>query len=191
MPAPSAEVTKYIAAAPAEHRAALNAVRKVFLDNLDSDYAEAMAYGMIGYCVPHSVFPDGYHCDPRQPLPLGGIASRKGGMSLHLMTVYGDSVLRDWFLKAWKQSGKKLDMGKACIRFKKIDDLPLDVIAEAIRRVPAQKYIETYLNWRPASAAKGTAAGTATPASKTKRKTKPAAKKAAAKKKVASKKNKT
>jgi hypothetical protein len=101
-----------------------------------------MQYGMIGYYVPHRVYPAGYHCDPKQPLPFAALASQKNYMSLYLMCVYGDSPLAKWFREAWAKSGKKLDMGKACVRFKKLEDLALDVIGEAIRRVPARKYIE-------------------------------------------------
>jgi hypothetical protein len=97
---------------------------------------------MIGYYVPHRVYPAGYHCDPKQPLPFAGLASQKNYMSLYLMCVYGDSEHSRWFRQAWLQTGKKLDMGKACIRFKKLDDLALDCISEAIRRVPAKKYID-------------------------------------------------
>jgi hypothetical protein len=94
---------------------------------------------MIGYFVPHRVYPAGYHCDPKQPPPFAGLASHKNYMSLYLMCVYGDTAHSDWFQKAWAKTGKKLDMGKSCIRFKKVDDLALDVIAEAIRRVPARE----------------------------------------------------
>jgi hypothetical protein len=105
---------------------------------------------MIGYAVPHSVFPQGYHCDPKQPLPFAGLASQKNYMSVYLMGLYcgcnegEESEDTRWFREAWARSGKKLDMGKACIRFKKLDDLALDVLAEAIRRVPAQRYLERY-----------------------------------------------
>lgn len=144
MQSKAATVADYLASLPPDRRAALEAVRKVILDNLDKDYAEGMQYGMIGYAVPHSVFPAGYHCDPRQPLPFAALSSQKNHMSLHLMCIYGHQPLREWFETAWKKTGKKLDMGKACLRFKKIDDLALDVIGEAIRRVPAAKYIEHY-----------------------------------------------
>jgi len=137
-------VSEYLAGLPADRRAAVAAVREVFLKNLDKDYEEGMQYGMIGYCVPHRIYPAGYHCDPKQPLPFGGIASQKNHMSLHMMSVYGDSPLKEWFVREWKKTGKRLDMGKACIRFKKLDDLALGVIGEAIRRVPARKWIEIY-----------------------------------------------
>jgi hypothetical protein len=134
-------VEAYLEALPADRRACLQAVRKVILANLDKDYEEGMQYGMIGYYVPHSVFPAGYHCDPKQPLPFASLASQKNYMSLYLMCIYGDTEHTEWFKKAWAKTKKKLDMGKACVRFKKLDDLALDVIGEAIRRVPAKAYI--------------------------------------------------
>lgn len=138
----AATVDDYLAALPAERREVLGAVRKVIRDNLDEDYEEGMQYGMIGYYVPHRVYPAGYHCDPKQPLPFAGLASQKNYMSLYLMCVYGETPLATWFRQAWAKTGKKLDMGKSCIRFKKLDDLAIDVIAEAVRRVPARKYVE-------------------------------------------------
>jgi|SRR6516162_7348308 hypothetical protein len=134
-------VEQYLAELPDDRRAAIEAVRRVILENLDKDYEEGMQYGMIGYYVPHRVHPAGYHCDPQQPLPFASLASQKNHMSLYLMCIYGDSEHSRWFRKAWAATGKKLDMGKACVRFKKLEDLALDVIGEAIRRVPAKKYI--------------------------------------------------
>ena len=134
-------VKQYLAELPEERRSALEAVRKVILENLDRDYEEGIQYGMIGYYVPHSVYPAGYHCDPKQPLCFAGLASQKNYMSLYLMCVYGDGSQSQWFQKAWARTGKKLDMGKSCVRFKTLDDLALDVIGEAIKRVPAKKYI--------------------------------------------------
>jgi hypothetical protein len=135
-------VEEYLASLPADRRAALQAVRNVILENLDRDYEEGMQYGMIGYYVPHRVFPAGYHCDPRQPLPFAGLASQKNHMALYLMCVYGSSELSAWFHEAWARTGKKLHMGKSCVGFKKVEDLALDVIGEAIKRVPAKTYIE-------------------------------------------------
>jgi hypothetical protein len=137
-------VAQYLAALPAERRAALQAVRNVIRDNLDSDYAEGMQYGMIGYFVPHRVYPAGYHCDPRQPLPFAGLASQKQHMSLYIMGCYADPDSLAWLTQRWAASGKKLDMGKACIRFRTLDELPLDVIGEAIRRMPAATFIAHY-----------------------------------------------
>jgi hypothetical protein len=135
-------VAQYLAELPEERRRALEAVRRVILENLDKDYEEGMQYGMIGYYVPHRVYPAGYHCDPRQPLPFAGLASQKNHMALYLMCVYGDGAQAAWFRQAWAGSGKKLDMGKSCVRFKKLEDLALDVVGEAVRRVPARKYIQ-------------------------------------------------
>lgn len=145
MQSKAATVAQYLAELPDDRRKAIEAVRTVILRNLDKDYAEGMQYGMIGYYVPHSVFPDGYHCDPSQPLCFAGLASQKNAMSLYMMCIYGNEAHRKWFETAWKKTGKKLDAGKACIRFKKVEDLALDVIAEALRRVPAKKYVEHYL----------------------------------------------
>jgi Domain of unknown function (DU1801) len=134
-------VEQYLAELPTERRAAIEAVRKVILANLDSDFEEGMQYGMIGYYVPHHVYPAGYHCDPRQPLPYAALASQKNCMSLYMMCIYGGGDLLKWFEQEWARSGKKLDFGKCCVRFKKIEDVALDVVGELFRRVPAKKYI--------------------------------------------------
>lgn len=144
MQSKASTVKDFLAQLPVDRRDALEAVRKVILKNLDKDFEEGMQYGMIGYYIPHSVFPAGYHCDPRQPLPYAGLASQKGHLSLYLMCVYMNSELHEPFVAAWKKTGKKLDMGKACIRFKKADDLALDVIGATFKRVTAKKYIAVY-----------------------------------------------
>lgn len=163
-------VAAYLATLPAERRAALAAVRKVILANLDHDYEEGMGYGMISYHVPHRVFPDGYHCDPKLPLCFAGLASQKNHMSLYLMTVYGVASEERRLRKGFAAAGKKLDMGKSCIRFKRLEDLPLDVIGEAIRRVPAKAYIAHYVR---------TLAGRDKPTAKRGARTAPARKKSA------------
>lgn len=144
MTSPAKTVEEYLAGLPEDRRAAIQAVRKVILDNLDKDYQEGMQYGMIGYYVPHSVYPPGYHCDPKQPLPFASLGSQKNHMAVYLMCLYGDAEQEAWFREAWAKTGKKLDMGKSCVRFKKLEDVALEVIGEAIRRVPAAKYIEKY-----------------------------------------------
>jgi hypothetical protein len=103
-----------------------------------------MGYGMISYHVPHSVYPPGYHCNPEQPLPFAALASQKNHMALYLMCLYSDPAMESWFREAWAASGKKLDMGKSCIRFKTLDGVPLKVIGQAIKKVPVKKYIERY-----------------------------------------------
>jgi uncharacterized protein YdhG (YjbR/CyaY superfamily) len=134
-------VKAYLASLPPDRREAIEAVRKVILKNLDKDFEEGMSYGMIGYYVPHSVYPAGYHCDPKLPLPYVNLASQKNHMAVYMMCIYSDPKLAEWFVDAWAKTGKKLDKGKACIRFKKLDDLALDVIGQAIKKVPAKKYI--------------------------------------------------
>ena len=144
MQSKAATVEEYLASLPEDRREALQAVRKVILKNLDKKIQEGMQYGMIGYYVPHSVYPAGYHCDPKQPLPYAGLASQKNHMSLYLMANYGSAEQMAWFQEAWAKSGKKLDMGKSCVRFKKLEAVPLDVIGQAIKRLPAKAYIAQY-----------------------------------------------
>lgn len=149
-------VKEYLASLPADRRAGIEAVRKVILKNLDKDYEECMLWGMIGYAVPHRVWPLGYHCDPKKPLTMAALASQKNDLTVYLMSVYdgqagtnggvGSSAERAWFEKAWKATGKKLNMGGCCIRFKRVEDAALDVIGEAIRRMPAKKYVQNYIN---------------------------------------------
>ena len=191
MQSKAATVAEYLQSLPSDRRDALQAVREVFAKHLDRDIEEGMTYGMIGYYVPHRVFAPGYHCDPKMPLPYAGLASQKNYLSLYLMGLYadGEDALSVWFRKAWAKTGKKLDMGKCCIRFKKVEDLALDVIAEALRRMPAKRYVEYYLQARADYAtakANGTAGkGVAKAAKKAVKKTaKKAAKKAVAKVKV-------
>lgn len=137
-------VDQYLASLPEDRRAAISAVRNVILENLDEGYEEGMQYGMIGYYVPHEVYPAGYHANPKQPLPFASLASQKSHMAVYLMCVYGQPEHEKWFCEAWAKTGKKLDMGKSCVRFKKLEDVALDVIGEAIRRAPAKAYIAHY-----------------------------------------------
>ncbi len=139
-------VEEYLAELPDDRRTSIAAVRELIRKNLDKDFEEGMQYGMIGYYVPHRIYPAGYHCDPKQPLPFACLASQKNYMSLYMMSIYGDRDQLKQFQQAWRASGKKLNMGKSCVRFKKLDDLALDVIAEALRRVSATNYIEYYEN---------------------------------------------
>ncbi|MCH7994937.1 MAG: DUF1801 domain-containing protein [Planctomycetes bacterium] len=137
-------VDQYLASLPADRREVLEAVRAVVLENLSKEYEEGMQCGMIGYYVPHSVYPAGYHCDPKQPLPFASLASQKNHMAIYLMCLYGDAEHEARFRKAWAKTGRKLDMGKSCVRFKKIEDVALEVIGQAIKRVPAKKFIALY-----------------------------------------------
>jgi hypothetical protein len=142
MPAKPTTVDEYLASLPDDRRKAIETVRRVILENLDTDFEEGIQYGMIGFYVPHRVYPAGYHCDPKQPLGFAGLGSQKNYMSLYLMCTYGDPDRAKRFREAWAKTGKKLDMGKACVRFKKVEDLALDVIAETIRGITAKKYVE-------------------------------------------------
>jgi hypothetical protein len=139
-----ASVQDYLAALPEDRRKALQAVRKVIRANLDSKYEEGIQYGMIGYYVPHSVYPDGYHCDPRQPLPFASIASQKHHMAVYMYCIYGSPEAEKRFRQAWTKSGKKLDMGKSCVRFRKLEDVALDAIGDAIKAMPAREFIAMY-----------------------------------------------
>lgn len=148
MPSKPATVAEYLEQLPPDRREAIEAVRKVIRENLDKDYEEGIQYGMIGYYVPHRVFPDGYHCDPKQPLPFMSVASTKGHIGLHMFCIYGDMGMQEWFRDAWKKAGKKLDMGAACVRVKKLEDIALDVVGEAVRRLPTAKFVQHYVRLR-------------------------------------------
>ena len=137
-------VQQYLDELPDDRQEAISAVRDVMLKNLPKGFEEGMQYGMIGYYVPHSVYPAGYHCNPKEPLPYASLASQKNYMSIYLMCIYGDEQHKDWFVDAWKKTGKKLDMGKSCVRFKKLDDVPLKVVGQAIKKVTVKKYIQFY-----------------------------------------------
>lgn len=141
-------VEQYLAALPADRRAALIAVRKVILRNLPDGFEEALQYGAISYVVPLSRFPKTYN---GQPLALASLASQKSHMAVYLMNIYDEASNR-WFAAEYRKSGKKLDMGRACVRFKKLDDLPLDVIGRAIARTGADEFIDKYMKTRPQAA---------------------------------------
>jgi hypothetical protein len=141
---PALTVDDYLAALPEDRRTAIAEVRNLVLQNLASGFEEGIQYGMIGYYVPHQLYPAGYHCDPKQPVPFLGIASQKNYMSIYLMGLYvqGD---QDRFREAWLATGKKLDMGKACIRFKKLDQLALEVLADTIRGITVEDFLTAYV----------------------------------------------
>jgi hypothetical protein len=137
-------IQQYLAELPPDRRTAVEAVRQVILKNLDPLCEEGMQYGMIGFYIPHRVYPPGYHCDPKQPLPFICLASQKNYMSVYLGCVYAHPERERWFREAWARSGKKLDMGKSCVRFRKLEDLALDVIGQAIRRTSVRGFIQFY-----------------------------------------------
>lgn len=146
----ASSVEQYLADLPDDRRELVGAVRDVVNAHLPEGYQEAMQYGMIGWSVPHTIYPAGYHTDPKQPLPVAALASQKNKVSLYLMALYlGASDAAEspdvvWFQEAWRATGKKLDMGKSCVRFARLDQVPLEVVGHAIARVPVQDYIARY-----------------------------------------------
>jgi hypothetical protein len=136
-----ASVAEYLAALPSDRRAAIARVRAAVNARLPRGYEERLQHGMISWVVPASRLSHTYN---GQPLPLASLAAQKQHMALYLMCIYGDDTLRTWFEAAFRASGKALDMGKSCMRFTSVDDLPLDVIGEAIARVPVDAYIAQY-----------------------------------------------
>ncbi len=137
-------VSQYLKELPDDRREAISAIRKVILGSIDAGIEEIMSYGMIGYHVPLRIYPDGYHCNPEMPLPYVSLASQKNHMAIYMMGLYMDPDDTAWFADAWQATGKKLNMGKACVRFKKLEDVPLEVVAAAIKRMPSKRYIATY-----------------------------------------------
>ena len=132
---------EYIAALPADRRAAMEAVHRVVRDNLPAGYEEGMTFGMIGWYVPLDRLPDTYN---GRPLGLAALASQKNHLSLYLNSVYGDPQTDAWFRERYAASGKKLDMGKSCLRFRRVDDVPLDVIGETIARADLNSFVACY-----------------------------------------------
>jgi len=154
---PGSTPAEYLAALPADRRDAISIVRKVINENLPDGYEEGMQFGMISWFVPISMYPAGYGENPKVPLPLVALASQKSGMVLHFLCFYGHPTLSTWFTTEYKKSGKKLDMGKGCVRFKKLDDLALDVIGRTIARVPVKEHIANYKAARAVLKGKGSA----------------------------------
>ena len=134
-------VDEYLAEQTSDRRAALEAVRQVILENLPLGYVEIMQSGMMGYVIPLEKYPVTYN---KQPLGVAALASQKNYMSQYLMNVYGDPETERWFVEEYLASGKKLDMGKSCVRFKKLEDLPLDLVGRAIARTSVDEFIGMY-----------------------------------------------
>ncbi|HRG83923.1 MAG TPA: DUF1801 domain-containing protein [Chitinophagaceae bacterium] len=138
-------VDQYLEEIPADRRQAMQELRKVVKKNLSKGFQETMNYGMMGYSVPHSKYPAGYHCNPKDPLPFMGIASQKNSINIYHMGIYADPKLFKWFQEAHaKASPKKLDMGKSCIRYKKPEDIPFKLIGELAAKMSMEEWIEKY-----------------------------------------------
>jgi len=135
----------YISQIPEDRQEAAKKLRKIILDNLPKGFEEGIQYGMIAYYVPHSIYPDGYHCDPNIPLPFMSFASQKNSINLYHSGVYAVPKIHDWFISEYpKHSKQKLDMGKSCIRFKKIDQIPYKLIAELCTKLSVNEWIAIY-----------------------------------------------
>ena len=135
----------YINQVPEERQNALKKLRKTIKDHLPNGFEEGIQYGMIGYYVPHSIYPDGYHCTPKEPLPFMSFASQKNSINLYHSGIYAKPQLHDWFVSEFpKYSKRKLDMGKSCIRFKKTEDIPFDLIAELCTKLTVEEWIDIY-----------------------------------------------
>lgn len=145
MTSSAATPEEYIAQVPEDRQDTLKKLRKVIKDNLPVGFEEGMQYKMIGYYVPHSVYPDGYHCDPKTPLPFMSFASQKNSVNLYHMGMYAKKELLDWFVSEYpKHCSRKLDMGKSCIRFKKIDEIPFELIGELTKKMSSEEWIAIY-----------------------------------------------
>ncbi len=138
-------VKEYIAELPDDRKKVISKLRDSVHKNLPKGFSEIMAYGMISYVVPHSLYPDGYHCDPKQPLPFMSIASQKNHIALYHMGIYCDKKLFKWFVKEYpKHSKAKMDLGKSCLRFKKFDDIPYSLIEVLSKKVSPNEWISLY-----------------------------------------------
>jgi uncharacterized protein YdhG (YjbR/CyaY superfamily) len=145
MQSKAATVEDYIKELPDERREAITKLRKEIKKNIPKGFSEGMGYGMMGYSVPHSLYPAGYHCDPKLPLPFMGIASQKHFIAVYHMGVYADPKLLKWFTDEYAKAGAgKLDMGKSCIRFKKPENIPYKLIGKLASKITPEQWIDVY-----------------------------------------------
>lgn len=147
MPSTATTPQAYLEELPSERKEAISKLREVILENLPKGFAEGIGYGMLCYSVPHSIYPNGYHCNPKLPLPFMSLASQKNFVALHHIGIYANGDLLDWFVGEYPKHAKyKLDMGKGCIRFKKMDDIPYALIGELASKITVEKWISIYEN---------------------------------------------
>ena len=136
---------EYFKSLPEERKEAMDELRKTILKNLPKGFEEGMGYGMVGYVVPHSIYPKGYHCDPKQPLPFMGLASQKNFIAFYHMGIYANKDLHDWFVSEFpKHSKYKIKKKKSCIRFKKTDGIPYKLIGELVKKISVKDWISNY-----------------------------------------------
>ncbi len=139
------QINEYIAAVAEDKHAHFVQLRNVIVHNLPNGFEECMSYGMIGYVVPHSLYPKGYHCNTALPLPLINIGAKKNFIVLHHIGLYMSPPLLDWFVGEYpKHTASKLDMGKGCIRFKKANEIPLELIGQLVQKLPVTDWITLY-----------------------------------------------
>lgn len=138
---------EYISALPQDRKDAISKLRKIILNSLPKGFTETISYGMLGYVVPHSLYPDGYHCDPKLPLPFMSIASQKNFVGVYHMGIYANKELYDWFVNEYpKHSSRKINMGKSCIRLNKIEEIPYELIGELASKMTPNEWIKIYEN---------------------------------------------
>lgn len=138
-------VKEYVEGLPEDRQVVIKKLQALIKKNIPKGFEEQLSYGMIGYVVPHKIYPDGYHCDPKLPLPFLALASQKNFIALYHMGVYVKPELHDWFVAEYpKHCKSKLDMGKSCIRFKKMEDIPYDLISELVTKMTVQDWISFY-----------------------------------------------
>jgi uncharacterized protein YdhG (YjbR/CyaY superfamily) len=138
-------VTDYISKVPEERQEAFNKLRDTIIANLPDGFSEELSYGMIGYVVPKSTYPAGYHCDPKLPLPFLSIANQKNFIAVYHMGIYANPELMEWFVAEYPKHVKtKLDMGKSCIRFKKMETIPFELIGELVSKMSMEQWVEIY-----------------------------------------------
>lgn len=147
MKATGKTVDEILISLPADRAEPFNKLHDVIMKNLPKGFEAAISYGGLGYVVPHSRYPAGYHCNPKEPLPFAGIASQKNSINLYHMGIYADPKLLKWFVTEYpKHSSQKLDMGKSCIRFKKPGDIPYKLIGELMKKMSVKDWITLYEN---------------------------------------------
>jgi uncharacterized protein YdhG (YjbR/CyaY superfamily) len=145
MPYKATSPEDYIHQVPEGRQETLIKLRKTINENLPKGFEEGVQYGMIAYYVPHSTYPDGYHCNPKEPLPFMSFASQKNSVNLYHMGIYAKPELQEWFVNEYPKHCKRtLDMGKSCIRFKNLDEIPFDLISDLVRKMSVQEWITLY-----------------------------------------------
>ncbi|MFM7301636.1 MAG: DUF1801 domain-containing protein [Crocinitomicaceae bacterium] len=145
MKTPGTTVEDILANIPEERKVAFYKLHQIIVDHLPAGFEPGISYGMIGYVIPHSLYPAGYHCKPSEPLPFASLASQKNSINFYHLGIYSDPALMDWFLAEYpKYSSQKLDMGKSCIRFKKPEQIPFELMGQLMQKMTAEQWIALY-----------------------------------------------